>query len=287
MTAPLADPGIGLVTCLYRAEAHDWPSRFEALAIATDFAPSTLVARMFGVSEFGLGSTLAFRSIGSGTDRRISGHRRLYRRRLSAGPQNARAGPAQHNFRSGGEHAALIGIVAGRLAASGALGENHSIVRRRADTAGLPITYASLWVVIAALFGLWWIALPLLAVRLAMAMVCGWFLLGSADVWKYCYAIPLRDLCGVAVWAAGLFGHTVVWRDQRLRLDARRKDRLEARTCYNGHRAPVAQLDRASGYEPEGRMFESCRAHHKNHYSSIIYAGFGPLCFLMSSSRYA
>src|SRR5579859_411719 len=35
------------------------------------------------------------------------------------------------------------------------------------------------------------------------------------------------------------------------------------RTCYNGHRAPVAQLDRASGYEPEGRMFESCRAHHK------------------------
>ena len=27
-------------------------------------------------------------------------------------------------------------------------------------------------------------------------------------------------------------------------------------------RAPVAQLDRASGYEPEGREFESLRAHH-------------------------
>ena len=26
--------------------------------------------------------------------------------------------------------------------------------------------------------------------------------------------------------------------------------------------APVAQLDRASGYEPEGREFESLRAHH-------------------------
>ena len=26
--------------------------------------------------------------------------------------------------------------------------------------------------------------------------------------------------------------------------------------------APVAQLDRASGYEPEGRVFESRRAHH-------------------------
>ena len=32
--------------------------------------------------------------------------------------------------------------------------------------------------------------------------------------------------------------------------------------CYNGDRAPVAQLDRASGYEPEGRLFESARAHH-------------------------
>ncbi len=29
--------------------------------------------------------------------------------------------------------------------------------------------------------------------------------------------------------------------------------------------APVAQLDRASGYEPEGRVFESPRAHHLNH----------------------
>ena len=28
--------------------------------------------------------------------------------------------------------------------------------------------------------------------------------------------------------------------------------------------APLAQLDRASGYEPEGREFESLRAHHSN-----------------------
>src|SRR5260370_4123485 len=28
--------------------------------------------------------------------------------------------------------------------------------------------------------------------------------------------------------------------------------------------APLAQLDRASGYEPEGREFESLRAHHTN-----------------------
>ena len=36
--------------------------------------------------------------------------------------------------------------------------------------------------------------------------------------------------------------------------------------CYNeraASRAPLAQLDRASGYEPEGREFESLRARHR------------------------
>ena len=30
--------------------------------------------------------------------------------------------------------------------------------------------------------------------------------------------MPLRDLFGFAVWLAGLFGHTVEWRDRKLRL---------------------------------------------------------------------
>jgi hypothetical protein len=41
------------------------------------------------------------------------------------------------------------------------------------------------------------------------------------------------------------------------RVDERRTAML---IFLNG--APVAQLDRASGYEPEGREFESPRAHH-------------------------
>ena len=35
--------------------------------------------------------------------------------------------------------------------------------------------------------------------------------------------------------------------------------KLSERTGY----APLAQLDRASGYGPEGRGFESLRAYHK------------------------
>ncbi len=219
VTAPLSNPGIGLVTCLYRAEAHDWPSRFEALAIATDFAPSTLVAQWFGVSDFGLGSTLAFRK----TDLdRIGGFRAI-------------AGYIADDYQLGHKLHALglrdiisEVVVSTRLSSGSWLGAwRHQVRWARtirlsggAGYAGLPITYASLWVLIAALFGIWWIALPLLVIRMVMAIVCGWLLLGSADIWKYWYAIPLRDLCGVAVWAAGLIGDTVVWRDQRLKLDA-------------------------------------------------------------------
>jgi ceramide glucosyltransferase len=222
VTAPLAEPGIGLVTCLYRAEAHDWPSRFEALAIATDFAPSTLVAQLFGVSDFGLGSTLAFRR----TDlERIGGFRAI----ADYIADDYQLGHKLHAL--GLRNIISEVVVSTRLSSGSWLGAwRHQVRWARtirlsggAGYAGLPITYASLWVAIAALLGLWWIALPLLAIRLAMALVCGWLLLGSADVWKYCYAIPLRDLCGVAVWAAGLVGDRVVWRDQRLKLDAEGK----------------------------------------------------------------
>jgi ceramide glucosyltransferase len=219
VTAPLSDPSIGLVTCLYRAEAHDWPSRFEALAIATDFAPSTLVARLFGVSDFGLGSTLAFRR--ADLDR-IGGFQAI-------GDYIADDYQLGHKIHALGMRNVVSEVVVStRLSSGGWLGAwRHQVRWARtirlsagAGYIGLPITYATLWVVIAALAGLWWIALPLLAIRLAMALACGWFRLRSLDVGKYCYAIPLRDLAGVAVWAAGLFSREVVWRDQKLRLDS-------------------------------------------------------------------
>ena len=52
-----------------------------------------------------------------------------------------------------------------------------------------------------------------------MAIEAGWFKMRSPDVLKLSWAIPLRDLFGVAVWVAGLFGSTVIWRGRTLRLD--------------------------------------------------------------------
>ena len=61
--APLQDPKIGLVTCLYRGVASpSIGSRLESLSISTDFSAGVLAARFIeGGIHFGLGSTLAFR----------------------------------------------------------------------------------------------------------------------------------------------------------------------------------------------------------------------------------
>ena len=54
--------------------------------------------------------------------------------------------------------------------------------------------------------------------------------------------------------------------------------------CCSGKPAPLAQLDRASGYEPEGREFESLRAHHFshvfNHLPALRATARPPLCAL-------
>jgi ceramide glucosyltransferase len=60
--APLADPGVGVVTCLYLAQSVGgfWP-RVGALFINEWFAPSVRVAHSGGSRRFGFGATLALR----------------------------------------------------------------------------------------------------------------------------------------------------------------------------------------------------------------------------------
>ena len=61
--APLVDPRVGMVTCLYRGVADPTlGSQLESLGISTDFCAAVLVAsQLEGALSFGLGSTLAFR----------------------------------------------------------------------------------------------------------------------------------------------------------------------------------------------------------------------------------
>ncbi len=213
VTAPLADPNVGLVTCLYRAIGDTFPARFEALGVATDFAPSTLVARLVGVDEFAMGSTLAFRK----TDlQKIGGFE-------SIGDYLADDYQLGHRIHKLGLKCVLSDVIVETHLGGGWLEVwRHQIrwartirVSKCYGYLGLPVTYATFWALVC---GSWRVGLAILLIRMLMAIEAGWFKMRSKDVLKLFFLIPARDLFGVAVWIVALFGNTVVWRGRKLRL---------------------------------------------------------------------
>lgn len=216
VVAPLEDPSVGMVTCLYRATAEHAPGKWEALGIATDFAPSTLVAPFVGINEFGLGSTLVFRradlaSIGGfeALADYIADDYQLAKRITQLGKR---------------VHLSKVVVETALLGERWADVWSHQVrwhrtIRvSRGAYLGLPVTHASLWALLAALTDHFDWAGALLAARLTMGLLAGWCVLRSPLVLQWWLLIPLRDLWGSAVWATGVFGNTVKWRDQRLRL---------------------------------------------------------------------
>lgn len=216
----LQDDAVGLVTCLYRGRGASLPAKAEALGIATEFAPSVLVARLLSSFSgsgdgFALGSTMAFR-----------------RRELeSIGGFAAIRDYLADDYQLGARIAAL----GKRVALSDSIVETnlgagswrdvwkHQLrwsrtirISRPAGYFGYLVTQATVWCIAAALCGYPMAALAGLAVRLAAA--------ASAMRALHCEgpstlaAVPVRDLFGFAVWCAGLFGNEVEWRGTRFRL---------------------------------------------------------------------
>jgi ceramide glucosyltransferase len=214
VTAPLADPQVGLVTCLYRAVGDTFAARFEALGVATDFAPSTLVARLVGVDEFAMGSTLAFRK----TDLAKIGGFEAISDYLA---DDYQLGHKIHNL---GLKCVLSDvIVETHLGGGWSDVWKHQVrwartirVSKFWGYLGLPVTFATFWALVC---GRWSIGIAILLIRMLMAIVAGWSKMGSRDVLRLFFLIPVRDLFGVAVWVVALFGNTVVWRGRKLRLD--------------------------------------------------------------------
>ncbi len=217
VVAPLEDPHVGVVTCLYRATASTRPGRFEALGIVTDFAPSTLVAPMVGIDEFGLGSTLVFRrrdldAVGgfAALADYIADDYQLAKRIVTGLDRHVHLSKTVVETRLGEE--TWSGIWHHQL-------RWHRTIRvSRGAYVGLPVTNATLWALVAMCAGVWWLAAPLMAARMSMAVVAGWRVLRSPLAIRMVPLVPLRDLWGFAVWVVGLGGSTVRWRGRILRL---------------------------------------------------------------------
>jgi len=160
IVGPLEDPAVGMVTCLYRAASDDWPGRWEALGIATDFAAGVLVAPLVGVREFGLGSTLLFRAV----DLEAIGGFAALADYIADDYQLAK------RITELGRRVLLSRQVVTTWLSGRTWGEvwRHQVrwartIRvSRGAYLGLPLSNASLWALVAVAAGGWWAALPLL-----------------------------------------------------------------------------------------------------------------------------
>lgn len=217
VVAPLEQSTTGIVTCLYRAAAWSPAGWWEALGIATDFIPSTLVAPFVGVNEFGLGSTLCFRA----EDLRAAGGFEALAGYIADDYQLAK------NITSLGKRATVSEVVVSTVMADPDWRAvwRHQLrwartvrVSRTGGYRGLPVTHAGLWALANAVAGNWSMAITLWVARTIMGLTAG---VGVLRFWPAVFAaplIPLWDLWAFAVWAAGLRGAEVWWRGRKYTL---------------------------------------------------------------------
>ncbi|MEM5436970.1 bacteriohopanetetrol glucosamine biosynthesis glycosyltransferase HpnI [Paraburkholderia diazotrophica] len=236
--APLDDPQVGIVTCLYRAKgiAGFW-SRVGAQFINEWFVPSVRVAHMFGSTRFGFGATLA---LTRATLERIGGFERL---RNTLADDYWLAG----HVRELGLETALSPVVVETDVTEctlPALWDRETRWLRtirsvnRAGFTFLFVTITLPWMLCSA-----WLAFalhggahssglahgalahPAVSIALIVATVTGisarviLHAMMSAErniFWRDLALTPVRDALMFAQWLAGSFGSTVVWRGVRM-----------------------------------------------------------------------
>jgi len=222
--APLANPQVGMVTCLYRGVAQaTLGSRMESLGVSTDFCAGVLAARQLeGGLRFSLGSTMAFRRANL---EQIGGFESF----ADYLADDYELGKRIADLRL---EVILSDVVVETNLPAYSLPQFflHQLrwargVRdsRAGGYFGLALTFGLLWsciMVIASGAALWAWALAgtTLFLRVAVALQVGQRVLSDRQLLGQLWLLPLRDLIAVAVWMASLAGHTVTWRGDRFKL---------------------------------------------------------------------
>ena len=230
--APLADPKVGLVTCLYCGIANaTLGSRLESLGISTDFCGGVLVAQTVenGI-RFGLGSTLAFR-----------------RRDLQAiGGFEALVDYLADDYQIGSRIATLglkvklsdvvVDTFLPRYTLRGFFDHQLRWARTVRDSRfwgyfGLGLTFGLPWAVLALIFSrgaawAWALLACTAAIRLAVAIVVGKSVLQDRQVVRSLTLIPVRDVFALLVWIVSFAGHRVVWRGDHFSLEEGKLKRI-------------------------------------------------------------
>src|ERR1700683_2719888 len=232
VTAPLSDPRVGMVTCLYRGVAGaTLGSRLEALGISTDFCPSVLAARQLeGGIRFGLGSTLAFRRAELEEIGCFSSFVDYLADDYELGKRIAGLGLAIKLSQVVVE--TYLPAYRWRVFFAHQLRWARGVRDARSGGyAGLIFTFGLPWALVAVTASrgaFWsWCALTFtLWLRNVVGLIVGRGVLRDCRTLKDFWLIPLRDLVAVVVWIASLGGHTVTWRGDRFLLKNGRLTRI-------------------------------------------------------------
>lgn len=227
VVSELAAPGVGLVTCPYRATAGSslW-SQMEALGLNVDFISGMLTARMLNGMDYAIGCTIATRR----PELDAIGGWQEVQPYLS---EDFVIGKRMHGIgrtvilsRSMIEH--YIGNET--LAASWKHRLRWARGSRRSRPAGYvgeiftkpTVPAVALWLLAPASAPLWgWRAMIGLAalallLRLAVVWTAAVRVLADKEAARRLWMLPVEDVFSFATWVMGFFGNKLTWRGHRL-----------------------------------------------------------------------
>lgn len=216
VVAPLADPGVGVVSCFYRgvAERNFW-AEIEAVGAASDFFAGALVANLPGEVTFALGASVATAKTWLG---KIGGYEAL----ADLLADDYEIGNRVH--KAGGKVLLSREAVWTMYPAQTMKGFWEHQVRwartvrlvRPASFLGLIFTHGLPLAILAALAApAAWIGAGFLSayvvLRLLMAWVVGVWGVKDETLARKLWLVPLRDAIHFAVWLAGFASNRVKW----------------------------------------------------------------------------
>ena len=221
VTAPLSDPGVGMVTCAFIGYSpQSLGAALASFGRCFDFIPSLLIARILdGGLRCAVGTTIATRkttlaNYGGLHLNRIGSDYNLGKRAAQAG---YRVKLSRYVLESDTGQEGVEEVFRRELRWARTIRYNHGL-----QYYTMVFCYGTVYclpLLLISGFANWAIALSLVTWFIRYAQVLTSILtLGCPKLWHWLWAMPLRDLLSLVVWIMGTFGQGVYWRGRRLRV---------------------------------------------------------------------
>jgi ceramide glucosyltransferase len=226
VVAPLLNPDVGMVTCLYRGKnAAGFWSGLTAIGMSVEMTAGVLVANLLEGMKFGLGPTIAVKKEAV---HRIGGYQVL-------GDYFANDFMIGNLIEKAGYRVVLSHHVIDHVVNQNSFGKmwDNQIRWAKSTRYSRPKGHFGSGLIFAIPFGIFGLigalllGKPLLGLvllglavanRIIASCLVGWAVVRDPVALKQFWLYPLRDLLGFIVWIASYTGARAVWRDSRYEL---------------------------------------------------------------------